>query len=437
MVCENGLVISTQEFSDLKIRHMGYTFEELQKQINIQYFETADDIEVLSNIHKRQPVTSIYFNIDFTPFAIKRDEKIIKWCQDNHIECRTFEDYTLLPVNTVTTNTNTYYSVFTPFYKKFLTLVNMIPSSYKKRLPKKVMFVEIQFGNVQPDEITKYYKLSNKMLFVKGGREEGLFLLERLKKKNNFTNYDQNRDYPSLDGTTRLSAYLKFGCVSIREVFEIIKSVHGLHHGLIRELIWRDFYANIAFNRPRVLNGQINKREGNLAFKEKYDDIKWTGNNDYFEKWCKGVTGFPIVDAAMRQLQTTGWMHNRCRMIVASFLIKDLLVDWRRGEQYFATQLVDYDPSSNSGGWQFCSSTGVDAQPYFRIFNPFTQSLKFDANAHYIKQWLPELQNIPAKDIHTWNTSHKKYIGQCQYPAPIVEHSAQTKKALSMYKQSL
>lgn len=430
-----------QFYSNNCVQFMIQSLQSLAKHIPIQYFETSNDLEVLEIIHKKECIKSIYFNIDFTPFAIKRDEAIIAWCKKHDVVCKTFEDYTLLPINAVMNNTGSYYSVYTPFYRKFLSLHDKIPpvkyiSNMRSSISKHI-YTNKYIGNIKPTQIKKYYTIANTELLAEGGRENGLKLLDRVKDKSQFSAYDKNRDYPSIDGTTRLSPYLKFGCISIREVYEAIKKSYGLNHGLIRELIWRDFYANIVFNKPRVLNGQIDKKMGNLSFKDKYDNIQWIEDNEKILKWCKGETGFPIVDAAMRQLNTTGWMHNRCRMIVACFLIKDLLIDWRKGEQYFATKLIDYDPSSNNGGWQFCSSTGVDAQPYFRIFNPFTQSKKFDADAVYIKHWVHELKDVPAKDIHSWNVTYKKYINSCKYPEPMVEHSVQSKKAIHLYKNAL
>lgn len=278
-------------------------------------------------------------------------------------------------------------------------------------------------------KIDDYYKTSNLNLFVKGGRKNALKIIDKI-KTGYFKSYDTERDLPAYDGTTKLSAYLKFGCISIREVYEAIKETYGISHGLIRELIWRDFYANITFNKPRILEGQIGKE--NLAFKEKYDKLDWEHNKEWLDKWRQGKTGVPLVDAAMRQMLETGWMHNRCRMVVASYLCKDMLMDWRIGEEFFASHLVDYDPSSNNGGWQFCSSTGVDAQPYFRIFNPYTQSKRFDPNCDYIKKWIPELKDIPKEHIHAWDVKHMNY--NVYYP-PMLEHSKQTKKALAMYQK--
>jgi deoxyribodipyrimidine photo-lyase len=402
-----------------------------------------DDIDVLKNIKNELETTSkvesISFNIDYTPFAIKRDEQVKSWCINNDIKLVTQEDYTLLPINTVLTNSGTFFSVYTPFYRKFLTLSNQIPKIHKvnKKQLNNILYKNIPSitGIINKSTLSKYFfNEPNENLFVIGGREQALNILKKI-RNGDFLDYNKQRDYPSLkDKTTKLSAYLKFGCVSIREAYYAILETYGLEHGLIRELIWKEFYACIVLNKPRVLNGQLATKKHNLPFKEKYDNVKWSYNREWFERWCKGETGFPIVDAAMRQMNVTGWMHNRCRMIVASFLVKDMLMDWTLGEQYFAQQLVDYDPASNSGGWQFSSSTGVDAQPYFRIFNPFSQSLKFDADCEYIKKWVPELQNIDNKSIHTWDVSYDKHKNNTIYPKPMLVHKEQSKKAIALFR---
>ena len=194
------------------------------------------------------------------------------------------------------------------------------------------------------------------------------------------------------------------------------------------ELYWHDFYAQAIYHFPKVLEGK--------SMDERFDKIKWSGSYAMFEKWCAGETGFPVVDAAMKQINTTGFMHNRARMIVASFLVKTLLCDWRWGEKYFAQKLVDYDPSSNVGGWLWTAGGGFDSQPYFRIFNPWTQSEKFDSNAEYIKYWLPQLKDVPPKDLHTWNLSYTKYH-DIDYPSPCVDYSVNRIKALELYKKYL
>ena len=218
--------------------------------------------------------------------------------------------------------------------------------------------------------------------------------------------------------TSELSAYIKFGCVSIREVYKTFKTKHDF----IRQLFWRDFYANILYSFPHVLGSTM---------KSKYNKIHWHHNSNWFKKWCDGETGYPVVDAGMRQLLQTGYMHNRARLITASFLVKTLLVDWRIGEHYFASQLIDYDPASNNGNWQWISGGGADSQPYFRIFNPWEQAKKHDPDCEYITKWVPELSSVPNKSILNWNTEYLNYPKV--YTEPIINYSEQKIKTLKMY----
>jgi deoxyribodipyrimidine photo-lyase len=201
-----------------------------------------------------------------------------------------------------------------------------------------------------------------------------------------------------------------------------------MDHALIRELYWRDFATHVAYHRPDVFEGNFNK---------KYDGLVWEENDLAFKKWCEGRTGFPIVDAGMRQLNTTGWMHNRVRMIVASFLTKDLRIDWRKGERYFAQRLVDYDPCVNNGSWQWAASTGYDAQPYFRIFNPWTQQKNFDPEAEYIKRYIPELRDLSAKEIHALGDKQPDLFSSVEYPKPMVDHKRAREETLAWFKEHL
>lgn len=351
-------------FSNNAVQFMIESLKSLEKNIFINYYE-GNDIEILESLHKKHNIINIAFNKDYTPFAIKRDTNIIKWCNENNINVITAEDYTLYPIASILTKTKQLYQVFTPFYRATLKL--------KVAKPTKNVNIDV-LKIVHNFDKNKYYHY-NEHLAVKGGRENAL---QRLKIKMN--NYQKNRDYPALDSTTKLSAYIKFGCISIREVYYN----YIQNKPLLRELIWREFYANILYQFPHVI--------GN-SFKKKYSKIKWNNNKEWFEKWCNGETGYALVDAGMKQLNTIGWMHNRVRMIVAMFLTKDLLIDWRWGEKYFATKLVDYDPASNNGGWQWSASTGTDSQPYFRIFNPELQIKKYDKNYEYIKKWNPDYAN--------------------------------------------
>ncbi len=236
--------------------------------------------------------------------------------------------------------------------------------------------------------------------------------------------YFETRDFPALDGTSGLSPHLRFGTISIREAFRF--AIANSSEGAAKwrdELIWREFYQQILWNHPYVVGS---------SFRPQYRDIEWPGSDTDFEAWCTGRTGYPLVDAAMRCFNATGLMHNRLRMVVASFLVKDLLIDWRRGEKYFADRLLDFDLASNNGGWQWAASTGCDAQPYFRIFNPVSQSRKFDSEGEFIRSWVPELAHLDAKSIH-W--PHQGLFGVPGYPAPIVNHDEQRAKALQLFKR--
>jgi deoxyribodipyrimidine photo-lyase len=255
---------------------------------------------------------------------------------------------------------------------------------------------------------------------IEGGRTQAL---KQLATIHRCIDYTKTRDFPALQSTSHFSAHLKFGTLSVREVFSGIAQVLELDHPLLRQLYWRDFMTHIAYHFPHVFGH---------AFIEKFDRLPWENNRDYFDAWTQGRTGFPIVDAGMRELNETGFMHNRVRMIVASFLTKDLRISWRWGERYFAQHLIDYDPCLNNGNWQWAASTGCDAQPYFRIFNPWLQQQKFDANGEYIYRWVPELRGVPLKTIHQWD---KKHAGNF-YPAPIVDHSKESQITKAFFKNA-
>ena len=361
------------------------------------YYDT-DDINVLEMLNKKFKINIISFNRDYTPYAKNRDDRIIKWCSKKEINIIAENDYSLLPMDRE-------WRVFTPYYNHCL-----------KELPEKFVIKNPQMKLVTRT-VEKYTKEIAKLIETKSNisRKNALEILSRI-KNNEFANYDKTRDYMFMNSTTRLSAYIKFGLVSIREVYN---AVNNRQHGIIRELLWRDYYARIVYFNPRVLQRESLKQY----------ELQW--NNKYFEIWTKGQTGFPIVDAAMRELNTTGYMHNRCRMIVASFLVKDLHCDWRLGERYFATNLIDYDPSSNSGGWQGVSSVGADAsQPYFRIMNPWRQAKKHDPDCIYIKHWIPELKDEPPKVIHNWFKSYNK-----SYIKPIIVHEIAANEYKQLYMQ--
>ena len=365
---------NNEYFSNNCVQFMIESLDELDKHIHINYFEATAtaatvataDTDILTKLSKKYKIKAIAYNKDYSPFAIKRDKVIEDWASTRNITIITAEDYTLYPMGTILNNKDDPYQVFTPFYKKSLTIKVPAPE------PLAVKTIDV-IKHITKFDKHKYY-VANEDLAVRGGRDKAL---ERFKKI--MTDYAATRDYPAMDKTTRLSAYIKFGCVSIREVYYNYSKVKELQ----RELLWREFYANILYYFPQVL--------GN-SFKPQYDKVKWTNNKEWFKRWCNGTTGYAMVDAGMAQLNKTGWMHNRLRMITAMFLTKDLLIDWRWGEKYFATRLVDYDPASNNGGWQWSASTGTDAQPYFRIFNPELQLKRYDKNYEYIRTWMPEYE---------------------------------------------
>ena len=249
-----------------------------------------------------------------------------------------------------------------------------------------------------------------------------------LKTLEKFKDYDTSRNDMSKI-TTHLSAYIKFGCLSIREVFLKLKKLFGLNDPLIRQLIWREFYYHLGFGFP--------DRFGK-ALKPKYDNIKWKKNTKHLNAWKKGETGFPIVDACMKQINETGYMHNRGRLIVASFLVKNLGIDWREGEKYFAQSLVDYDELINNGNWQWVSGSGADSQQYIRVFNPSLQAEKFDKEAKYIKKWLPNLSQIPNKELFYWQDYYNNYkLKDINYVKPIIDYKESKKTVMEIYKKGL
>jgi deoxyribodipyrimidine photo-lyase len=433
-------------FNKNSVEFMIQSLKELNSELSnkLHFFHTnkSDSIvltSIVNTLKQHKPsyrVKSVACNIDFTPYAIRRDEEIQNWCKKNSIEFITSEDYTLLPINTVLTGQGTFFSVYTPFYRKFLSHVNQVatPKSINIKDFTNSLFTDnsITFeSSVKAGSLAQYYLNDpNPQLFVQGGRSRALDILLKI-KRGDFKEYDKERDFPCKDKTTKLSAYLKFGCISIREAFDTIQKAYGIQHGLIQELVWREFYACVTFNKPRVLEGQIGKK--NLPFREKYDTLQWENDAGLWKAFVEAKTGFPFVDAGIRMTYATGFCPNRLRMILAMFATKDLQTNPFIFEKWFAKHLVDYDPSSNSGGVLWSASTGVDSQPYFRIFSPILQTQRYDPEAKFILQWIPELQDVPIKDILNWDKTYKKY--NVDYPAPMINHSEQSKKVIELFKR--
>jgi deoxyribodipyrimidine photo-lyase len=343
----------------------------------------GNPIEVWKELIQSYSIKSVFVNKDYEPYSRKRDAKIKKLLLSNGIEFSSFKDHVIFEENEVLKNDGTPYTVFTPYKNKWLEI-------YKPKRPANSLAYQNFLQKVKP--FTGLQELGFKKSSI-NVRDYNISQIH---------NYPETRDFPDLEATSYLSPHLRFGTVSIRT---IISKLKPSDHVFMSELIWREFFMQILFHFPHVVTQN---------FKPKYDGIKWLNSEDDFKKWCDGNTGYPIVDAGMRQLNQTGYMHNRVRMITAGFLCKHLLIDWRLGEAYFAKKLLDYELSSNNGNWQWAAGTGCDAAPYFRIFNPTEQLKKFDKNEIYVQRWIPEL-------------------GTDAYQDPMVEHKFARNRALKTY----
>ncbi len=405
--------------SKFRFRFLIESIIDLQKQINrvggrLQIYHEKP-INVISRLKKEHGIEAVFVNADYSKYSKSRDKKIKNFCAKNKISFNSFGDITLQNFENIKTQDGNPYKVFTQFFKKAKTFPVRKPQNFSfKNLSASKSSQEISINKI----LNQIPKTDSK---IKGGTTEAQKILKNLKE---LKNYDNDRNFPFLDATTHLSAHNKFGTCSIREIYHKIVAELGKNHTLISELYWRDFFMSILFYYPYSFDS---------SFRKKYSKFPWSRDKKSFKKWCEGMTGFPIVDAGMRQLNATGYMHNRVRMIVASFLTKDLHIDWKWGERYFAEKLIDYDPSANVGNWQWASSTGCDAQPWFRIFNPWLQQKKFDSDCRYIRVWVPELEKFTNKEIHSW-FNRKKMDGK--YPLQIVDHkeeSTHTKELFSRF----
>lgn len=371
--------------------------------------------EVIREILKKEKITDLYVNKDYTPFSRERDKTICEVCNELSIEFHSLSDALLVEPSKFGKPGGGAYTVYTPFAKRAsLEEVRRPSTSALGKLTSRTVH------GFEHNPRTFYPKGESPQRRSRGGRKRALTILDKMTA---FAKYKEERDFPALDATTILSPHNKFGTVSIREVYWKVAGTFGVGHTLIRELYWRDFFTHIAWHFPHVFTG---------AFHQRLDRLKWEYSEELFEKWCTGTTGFPIVDAGMRELVATGYMHNRVRMIVGSFLTKDLLIDWRKGEMFFAKYLTEYDPAVNNGSWQWAASTGCDAQPYFRIFNPWLQQERFDSACDYIKRWIPELKTLSAKAIHKLGESGS--TPPPGYPSPCVEHGIQKVLATSLFR---
>ena len=390
-----------KQFTDIYDKRVNFIFQTLEDlnaklkmdyKSNIQYFY-GKPIDIFKSLNETYIIDSIFFNLDYEPYAIKRDKEIEEYFNGKNIKVFSFKDSVIFHKNDILKSDNKPYTVYTPYSKVWVEKLNNSNLEYYPSEDFLYNLISIEHNNFDIEnigykpcrEIYPTYKIDEKIII----------------------NYENTRDKPYLEnGVSRVGVELRFGRISIRKLAGIANKLSLTY---LKELIWREFFMQILYHFPYVENS---------CFKPKYNRIRWDNNEELFEIWCQGKTGYPIVDAGMRELNSTGFMHNRVRMITASFLTKHLLIDWRWGELYFANKLMDYELSSNNGNWQWVAGCGCDAAPYFRIFNPITQQEKFDPNFQYIRKWVEE-------------------FGTKDYPKPIIDHSFARNRTLSRFKKDL
>ncbi len=419
------------EFIWESVRELQESLRTMGGELIVRHARAAEEIPRLARELK---VGAVYTSQDYEPAAIARDDLVYEQLRQNGIAFHKSKDTVIFEKDEVLTQAGGTFSVFTPYknaWLKKLTDFQLKPYPIEKYAAK---FTKPAKPAALPSLEELGFQRTNLKPLMPCGMSGAAKLRNEFLKR--IADYKEARDFPSVKGVSYLSVHNRFGTISIRELAGLAyaETLRGKNVGAetwLSELIWRDFYFQILWHHPHAAE---------RAFRPEYDAIQWPNDDALFAAWCEARTGYPIIDAAMRQLNQSGYMHNRLRMIVASFLTKDLLIDWRRGEKYFADNLNDFDLSANNGGWQWAASTGCDAQPYFRIFNPVTQSERFDAAGKFIRKYLPELSKVPDKFIHApWTLPPLEQqargcvIGR-DYPAPIVDHAVQREKALALYK---
>ncbi|HVX50427.1 MAG TPA: deoxyribodipyrimidine photo-lyase [Chitinophagaceae bacterium] len=397
-VFDRNILDTLGERTDRRVEFIYKTIESLQTQLagmgsSLRVFYDKPLI-IFEKLVTEYGIEKVFTNADYEQYALDRDKSIREFLRQQGIAMHIYKDQVIFDGREVLKDDNTPYTIFTPYSKKWkATLAPFFLKPYPTTQ---------YFHNFFKQQAQSLPSLEQMGFKATGDAFPSSVVPEQLIK-----HYAQTRDYPAIKGTSRLSVHLRFGTVSIRQWAAKAKE---LNDTFLNELIWRDFYHSILWHFPHVRRGE--------AFKKEYDAIRWRNNEEEFKNWCKGQTGYPIVDAGMRELNATGYMHNRVRMITASFLTKHLLVDWRWGEAYFAQKLLDYDFAANNGGWQWSAGCGCDAAPYFRIFSPAAQTKKFDPELKYIRKWVPEL-DTPG------------------YSQPVVNHEVARQRVLQVYKQAL
>ena len=369
------------------INNINKKIEKFKSNVLCKY---GNPVDIWGELISEYEISNVFFNRDYEPYAIKRDRQIIDLLTKNNIKTSSYKDHLIFEKNEISKDDGNPYTVFTPYKNKWISSINSDNLNFYDSEKKLINLYQIKKKTISLEDFG--FKKSS---------------IKVINPNFDFINdYEKFRDFPSENKTSFLSPHLRFGSISIREC---VKYAFSKNKIFLSELIWREFYSQILYNFPHVVN---------QPFKSKYSKIKWRNNNDEYQMWCSGKTGYPIVDAGMNQLNSTGYMHNRVRMITASFLVKHLLIDWRLGERYFAEKLLDFDLSSNNGNWQWVAGTGCDSAPYFRVFNPETQQIKFDSKYEYVKKWIDDFDS-------------SNYIKR------IVEHKFARERCLQAYKSSL
>jgi len=397
-IFDTNILDQLEDKADRRVEFIYAALKELQLQLikigsSLEVYH-GTPASVYTTLLAKYTIGKVFTNHDYEPYALEREQLVTTLLNNNGASLHTYKDQVVLEKDEVLKDDGTPYTVFTPYSRKWKAVLT---DFHLKKYPAEKYFFNFYKQSPVPVPALNSigFKVSNKV-FPPEDLDEAL-----IKK------YKEQRDFPAIKGTSQLGVHLRFGTISIREL--ALKSI-GLSEVYLNELIWRDFYHMILWHFPHVGKGK--------AFKAQYDAIEWRKDNGEFERWCNGQTGYPIVDAGMRELNATGFMHNRVRMIVASFLSKHLLLDWRLGEAWFAKKLLDFDLAANNGGWQWAAGSGCDAAPYFRVFNPYLQTQKFDPQFDYIKKWVPE------------------YL-EFDYPKPVVEHEVARKRCLEVYASAL
>lgn len=395
-IFDKSILDKLEDKNDARVTFIYQEIERLRKELaelNSDLWVYYDKpINVFKKLIDEHDIEAIYTNKDYEPYAKERDSHINNLLVKTRVGFKAFKDQVIFEEDEVIKDNGEPYTVFTPYSRKWKAKYNEF---YAKSYPTQKYFQHL-------NNTTKSLIGLKEMGFDKSSIQ----IPSRTVNQGIIKTYDETRNFPGIKGTSMLGIHFRFGTISIREK---ARKAHKLNETYLNELIWRDFYMMILHHYPHVTNG---------AFRAKYDLIDWRNNEEDFQAWCQGKTGYPIVDAGMRELNKTGYMHNRVRMIVASFLCKHLLINWQWGEAYFAEKLLDFDLSANNGGWQWAAGSGCDAAPYFRVFNPYLQTDKFDKDRKYIKKWVPEFESK-------------------SYPSPIVEHKFARERALRVYKEGL